>query len=152
MDGTSNNGILEQMRLCIFFTALVIACVSCKSRYVDTVLVDKAQLRNTLREGRYQFNAELILDVKKEDVSIGYSELGVTVNGIYLGKAILGAETLSLSKGRQRLPFRVIFPDSILVLTSPNTIELSGYLTLNQLEVGVSLKETDLHVLNLTGM
>jgi hypothetical protein len=114
--------------------------------------VDKAQLRNSLRDNRYQFNAELILDIKRDDISVGYSELEVTVNSVYLGKAIIGAETLSLNKGRQRLPFRVIFPDSILVLTTPNSIELSGYLTLNCRKNLISFKNADLHVLNLTGM
>jgi hypothetical protein len=126
--------------------------VSCKNRYAEIIKVEKAQLRNTLREGRYQFNAELILDVRKDDVVIGFSELDVTVNQVYLGKAIIGAETLPLNKGRQRLPFRLIFPDSLLVLTTPNTIELSGYLTLNQRKRQISWKQDELHVMNLTGM
>lgn len=140
------------MRGSVILSIMIIISVSCKSRHADIIKVEKAQLRNTLREGRYQFNAELILDVRKDDVSIGYSELDVTVNQVYLGKAIIGAETLSLNKGRQRLPFRVIFPDSLLVLTTPNSIELTGYLTLNQRKSLISWKEDELHVLNLTGM
>lgn len=130
----------------------IIMLASCWIRDVDVLSVENAQLRNTLRAGRYQFNAELIIQLKARETTIGFSELDVFVNDVYLGKAVIGAETLSLPEGRQRLPFRVVFPDTLLVLTSPNTIRLDGHLMLNGKQRKVQFSDSNLSVLNLTGM
>lgn len=136
----------------LMYGFLMLLLTSCSSIEVEVMGIDKAQLRKTLREGQNQFNADLILNINTETFELGYSEWNVAINGVYLGKSVLGAETLALEGGRQKLPFRVIFPDSILVLTSPCTIELEGYLTVNEEKVRISFSDHELNVLNLTNM
>lgn len=130
----------------------VLVLISCGQTNVEVLGVDKAQLRKTLREDQLQLNADLIVNVDAETFELGYTEWNVAVNGVSLGKSVVGAETMAMEGGRQKLPFRVIFPDSILVLTSPCSIQIDGFMTINDKRVDVSFADPKLNVLNLTNM
>lgn len=136
----------------LMYGFLMLLLTACNPVEVEVIGIDKAQLRKTLREGQNQFNADLVLNLNAGKFELGYSEWNISINGVFLGKSVLGAETLAMQGGRQKLPFRVIFPDSILVLTSPCTIQLEGYMTVNDDKVKISFSDQELNVLNLTNM
>jgi len=130
--------------------AILLLLTACSSPLQPDTL-DKAQLRNTLRAGYYQFNVDMWMDVRRE-VQLKSSELDVYVNGIYLGQAILAADTRPLEPGRQKIGLRVVFPNTKLVLTTPNVVEIKGIIHLASSSIKVSIKDEQMSVLNLTGM
>lgn len=92
------------------------------------------------------------VDLQGRNPQLGASELEVTVNNTYLGEAVIAADTRPLEPGRNVLGLRVVFPNDRLVLTTPNSIHVHGYLTVNGKRVKVFAEDSDMHILNLTGM
>jgi hypothetical protein len=138
------------MKQCLPIIAILLIVTACSSP-VQPDTLDKAQLRNTLREGYFQFIVDLWMEVSKE-VHIRAAALDVYVNGVYLGQAILAADTRPLEPGRHKLGLRVVFPNTKLVLTTPNIVEIKGTIQLSSSVVRVQVKDEQMSVLNLTGM
>lgn len=134
-----------------FLSISILLMLTACSNPVQPDKLDKAQLRNTLREGYYQFNVDLWMKVSRE-VQLKASELDIYVNGIYLGQAILAADTRPLEPGRHKLGLRVVFPNDKLVLTTPNVVEVKGEIQLSSSAIKVQMKNEQMSVLNLTGM
>jgi hypothetical protein len=134
-----------------FLSIAILLIITACSSPVQPDRLDKAQLRNTLREGYFQFNVDLWMEVSKE-VQLKASELDVYVNGVHLGQAILAADTRPLEPGRQKLGLRVVFPNTKLVLTTPNVVEVKGTIQLSSSTINVQVRNEQLSVLNLTGM
>jgi hypothetical protein len=130
----------------------ILVLAGCGQTKLDVLGVDKAQLRKTLRDDQLQFNADLIVNIDAETLELGYTEWDIAINGVPLGKSVVGAETLAMEGGRQKVTFRVIFPDTILVMTSPCSIQIVGFMTINDRRVDINFTDSKLNVLNLTNM
>jgi hypothetical protein len=113
--------------------------------------VEKAQLRNTQRDGFYQFNVDLLLEIRRQAV-LEDARVELVVNGTALGKAILAADTRPLEAGSQKIGLRVLFPNTKLVLTTPNHLEINGFLQFDNGRIVLDYKVDSLVVMNLTGM
>lgn len=151
MDGTAYPSISYRLMTQRFLSIAMFLLLTACSTPVKPDRLDKAQLRNTLREGYFQFNVDLWMEVSRE-VQLKSSELDVYVNGTYLGQAILAADTRPLEPGRQKIGLRVVFPNTKLVLTTPNVVEIKGAIKLSSSTIKVHVKNEQMSVLNLTGM
>lgn len=137
------------MKKIFLFLPLCILMVACNSK-LEIAGLEKAQLRSTLKPDIYQFNFDLILEFSRTNQVIGFSEIDVKVNGIYLGKSIIAAETEPLNSERYVLPLRLTFPANKLVITDENTIEIFGFLNVNDVKRDIQFVQNELYINNMT--
>ncbi len=130
----------------ILLSLLLTAC----SAGFEVLKTDKCQLRRTLKEDVFQFNFDLVIQFDKAGYTIDISELEVNVNDVYLGKAVIAAETLPVETERYILPVRVTYPSSALVITDENKIKVEGFLNLNQKKYPVHFEQDKVYINNMT--
>lgn len=119
---------------------------------IEIVRTDKCQLRRTLKEDVFQFNFDLVVRFSKTDNLLDESELDVEVNGVYLGKAVIAAQTEPIETERYILPVRVTFPSSSLVITDGNQLKVGGYLLLNGKKQTIGFQQEDVRITNMTAL
>ena len=137
------------MKKIFLFLPICILMLVCNSK-IEIVGVEKGQLRRTLKPEINQFNFDLILQFSRTNQVIGFSEIDVKVNGIYLGKSIIAAETEPLNSDRYLLPLRVTFPVDKLVISTENTIEIIGFLNINDQQRDIQFVQNSLYINNMT--
>ena len=137
------------MKKIFLFLPICILMLACNSK-IEIVGVEKCQLRRTLKPEINQFNFDLILQFSRTNQVIGFSEIDVKVNGIYLGKSIIAAETEPLNSDRYLLPLRVTFPADKLVISTENTIEIIGFLNINDQQRDIQFVQNSLYINNMT--
>lgn len=119
---------------------------------IEVVRTDKCQLRRTLKDDIFQFNFDLVVRFSKTANTLDESELNVEVNGVYLGKAVIAAQTEPIETEKYILPVRVTFPSSSLVITDGNLLKVEGYLLLNGKKQPVQFTQNDVRINNMTAL
>lgn len=137
------------MKKLFLFLPICILLFACNSK-LEIAGVDKCQLHQTPKEGINQFNFDIILQFSRMNQTIGFSEIDVKVNGVYLGKSVIAAETEPLNTERYLLPLRVTFPANKLVITEENTLEIDGFLSINGIERNIQYVKNDVYINNMT--
>lgn len=137
------------MKNFFLFLSISFFLTACHSK-IDIVKIEKCQLRRTTKNDINQFNFDLIIQFSRKNQVIEYSEIDVKVNGVYLGKSVIAAETEPLSAERYTLPLRVTFPAEKLVITEENTVEIDGFLNINHQQRNIQFVQNGLSVNNMT--
>lgn len=137
------------MKKFILFLPICLILVACNSK-IEIVNAEKCQLRRTEKENINQFNFDLIVQFSKKNLVIGYTEIDVKVNGFYLGKSVIAADTEPLNTERYVMPLRVTFPADRLVITEENTLELDGFMNVNDQQRDIQFVQNGLSVNNMT--
>lgn len=139
------------MRHIPIFFLLISIFSSCGSN-VQVVKSDKFQYRRTLKDDVRQLNFDLILELSKSSASLDVSELDITVNDTYLGKAVIGGASEPIPTQRYSLPVRVTFPADILVISDQNDVEVKGYLMLDGKKKDILYTEKAVYINNMTAL
>jgi predicted nucleotidyltransferase len=137
------------MKNFFLFLSISFLLTSCHSK-IDIVKIEKCQLRSTTKNDINQFNFDMIIQFSRMNQVIEYSEIDVKVNGVYLGKSIIAAETEPLNTERYVMPLRVTFPANKLVITDENTVEIDGFLNINNQQRNIQFVQNGLSVNNMT--
>lgn len=137
------------MKKLILFLPICFLMIACHSK-MEIVKAEKCQLRKTTKENTNQFNFDLIIQFSRNHQELGMSEIDVKVNGVYLGKSVIAVDSEPLESDRYVLPLRVTFPAEKLVITDENTIEIDGYLNVNNQQRNIQFVQNGLTVNNMT--
>jgi hypothetical protein len=137
------------MKKIILFLPMCFLLFACDSK-IEIVTAEKCQLRRTKKENINQFNFDLIVQFSRLNQVIGYTEIDVKVNGVYFGKSIIAADTEPLNTERYVMPLRVTFPADKLVITEENTLELDGFMNVNDQQRDIQFVKNGLSVNNMT--
>lgn len=132
----------------LFISGLLFGCQS----NVKVVKTDLYQFRRTMKDDVRQLNFELILEMPSSKSTLDMAELDVTVNGRYLGKSVIGGTSQPIETQRYRMPVRVTFPDTTLVITDENTVLIEGTLQINGKRQNVSHTEKAAYINNMTAL
>lgn len=139
------------MKYTFLVLILCLSIIACGPQ-VTVVKTDQLQYRRTLKDDIRQLNFNLILELDKKNTQLDVSELDVSLNDIYLGKAVIGGASQAIESQRYRLPVRVTFPTDILVLLDENEISVDGFLMLNGKKTPIQFKEKAVRVNNMTAL